>query len=134
MLYFLVLMPNVKYPLKNPAPPCSSCSQEKVIIGKNEVFKVADHDFSKLSIIPDAVLVHDIPENYEHTTEDESEKELISSSKSSKGDWYAGKVYYSFKSIVLEGSTSCGVTEMGNVLENVYVDNETILPPQRWRR
>ena len=101
---------------------------KKVIIGKNEVFKVADHDFSKLSIIPDAVLVHDIPENYEQITEDESEKELISSSKSSKGDWYAGKVYYSFKSMVLEGSTIRGVTEMGNVLENVYVDNETSIP------
>ena len=100
-----------------------------MIIGKNEVFKVADHDFRKLSIIPDAVLVHDIPANYEQTTEDESEKELISCSKSSKGDWYARKVYYSFKSMVLDGSTSLrGVMEMGNVLEKVYVDNETSIP------
>ena len=86
-----------------------------MIISKNEVFKVVDHDFRNLSIIPDAVLVHEIPEKYEQTTEDESE-ELISSSKSSK-------VYYSFKSMVREGNTSLrGVTEMGNVLENVNVE------------
>ena len=96
--------------------------RKKVIIGKNEVFKVTDQDFSKRSIIPDAVLVHDIPENYEQTTEDESSKSL-------KGDWYTRKVYYLFKSMVLEGSISLrGVTEMGNVLENVYVDNETSIP------
>ena len=42
---------------------------------------------------------------------------------------YAGKVYDSFKIMVLEGSTSLrGVMEMGNVLENVHVDNEMSIP------
>ena len=38
---------------------------KKVTIGKNQQFSVANHNYSKLSIIPDAVLVHDIPDSNE---------------------------------------------------------------------
>ena len=41
---------------------------KKVIVGANEIAIVADHDFSKISINPDAVLIHGVPEpdNCEH--------------------------------------------------------------------
>ena len=56
---------------------------KKVIVGANETTVVANHDFCKILIIPDAVLIHDVPEpdNCEHqislndmdkTSEDES--------------------------------------------------------------
>ena len=39
-----------------------------VIVGANETTMVANHDSSKILIIPDAVLIHDVPEtdNCEH--------------------------------------------------------------------
>ena len=37
---------------------------KKVLVGVNETAMVADHDFSKISIIPDAVLIQDVPEPY----------------------------------------------------------------------
>ena len=42
--------------------PIASVSRGKaVIVGRNEKFKVGDHDFSKVSLIPDATLIHSIP-------------------------------------------------------------------------
>ena len=35
---------------------------KKDIVGANETVEAADHDFSKVSIIPDAVPNHDIPQ------------------------------------------------------------------------
>ena len=35
---------------------------KKVVVGVKESFRVADHDFSKVSLIPDAIFVQDIPE------------------------------------------------------------------------
>ena len=103
---------------------------KKVIIGSNQKFEVADHDFSKLLIIPDAVLVHYIPEVTEdiihNSSSDEDERQLIEDSTCHKGEWYAGKVFYAFKSMVLEGSTALrGVVEMGNVLEMNYTAKGT---------
>ena len=40
---------------------------KKVIVDLNEKFLVTDHDFRKLSIIPDAYLLHEIPEKDELT-------------------------------------------------------------------
>ena len=103
---------------------------KKVIIGSNQKFEVADHDFRKLSIIPGAVSVHDIPEVTEdiihNSCSDENERQLIEGSKCHKGEWYAGKVFYAFKSMVLEESTALrGVVEMGNVLEMNYTAKDT---------
>ena len=42
---------------------------KKVIVGLNEKLLVTNHDFSKLSIIPDAYLLHEIPEKDELTDE-----------------------------------------------------------------
>ena len=42
--------------------PLASVSQgKKVVVGVNESFKVADHDFSKVCLIPDVIFVQDIP-------------------------------------------------------------------------
>ena len=34
-------------------------------VGKDEVFKVGYHDYSKVSLIPDAILIHYIPQESE---------------------------------------------------------------------
>ena len=42
-------------------PIAAITRQKKVIAGLNEKFLVTIHDFSKLSIIPEAYLSHEIP-------------------------------------------------------------------------
>ena len=44
-------------------PIASVTRGKKVIVGINQSFEVGDHDFSKISVIPDAVFVQKIPEN-----------------------------------------------------------------------
>ena len=39
-----------------------------MIVGVNQSFQVGNHDFSKMSIIRDAVFVQNIPENHEEQT------------------------------------------------------------------
>ena len=83
--------------------------------------KWADHDFSKLSIIPDGILVHKIPENDEEVQEDGDGDSLKSIRMSSKGQWYKGDTFYSIKPMVFEGSTALhGVVEIGTLLETVH--------------
>ena len=81
----------------------------------------------KLSLISDAVLVHNIPEandSHDSGSEDTAEKKT-----SREGDWYAGRVYYAFKSMVFEGSTSArGVVELGKVLDKEYEGVERLIP------
>ena len=50
-------------------PNCSNCSRHcrKVIICANEVFSVGDTKFAKTIMIPNDVLVDDIPENNEES-------------------------------------------------------------------
>ena len=123
-----------KISIGEPGFPLAAVARgKKVIIGSNQKFEVADHDFSKLSIIPDAVLVHDIPEVTEdiihNSSSDEDERQLIEGSKCHTGEWKAGKVFYAFKSMVLEGSTALrGVVEMENVLEMNYTTKGTPIP------
>ena len=38
---------------------------KQVIVGQNQVFAVADHDFTKLSLIPSVIFFVDIPESSE---------------------------------------------------------------------
>ena len=58
-----------KVSIGEPGFPLAAVSQvKKVLVGANETAMVADDDFSKISIIPDAVLIQDVPEpdNCEH--------------------------------------------------------------------
>ena len=55
---------------------------EIVIVGSNETFMVGDHDFTELSLIPDAYLLHELLK-----TDDSEERPKA-------GEWYTGQVYY----------------------------------------
>ena len=59
----------------------------RVLVGRNEVFQVADHDFSKLSLIPTTILVNEIPESVD-------------------GSWYRGNLYVGVKLTALQSSTA----------------------------
>ena len=48
-------------------------------------------DFSKVSLIPDATLVHKIPEQEEEKSDD------IDYTKKTVGAWYTGQIFYSVK-------------------------------------
>ena len=74
-----------KVSVGEPGTPIASV--KKVIVGLNETFQVADHDFSKISLIPDANFIQSIPEKED-------------------GSWYKGQVYYSIKDMALQGSTA----------------------------
>ena len=98
-----------------PGFPIAAVSRGKqVIVGLNETFKVGDHDYSKVSLIPDATLIHYIPEK-------EEENEEIVTNNSRCGDWYTGKVYYSVKDMPMEGSTAIrGAAELEKALTDHY--------------
>ena len=69
----------------------------KRYFGLNEKFLVTDHDFSKLSNIPDAYLLHEIPEKDELTDEKVDDDLLDKGSR--LGEWYSGQVFYGFNQI-----------------------------------
>ena len=58
---------------------------KKNVVGVNESFRVADHDFSKVSLIPDAIFVQDIPEPQDDKPADEYLHD------DSKNSWFFGK-------------------------------------------
>ena len=97
-----------KVSIGEPGYPIAAVSRgKKVVVGENERFMVTDHDFSKLSIIPDAYLLHDIPDEIEDTPEYSSRI----------GEWYTGQVFYGFKSMVSEGSSAIRCTaEIADVM------------------
>ena len=123
---FLSADAKCKISVGEPGYPLAAVARgKKVIVGENEVFKVADHDYHKLSIIPDGVLVHDIPEHDDEvltdTVDKHSEDTLGSATKQNVGGWYSGNVHYCFKNMVLQGSSSIrGITELGKLLHKEY--------------
>ena len=75
-----------KVSVGEPDFPLASVSQgKKVVVGVNESFRVADHDFSKVSLIPDAIFVQDIPE----PQDDKPAHEYLHDD--SKNSWFFGK-------------------------------------------
>ena len=62
-------------------PIASVTRGQKVIVGINQLFEVSDHNFSKISIIPDAAFVQKIPENKEQ------------GDKGFQSSWLCGKVF-----------------------------------------
>ena len=82
------------------------------MVGVEESFRVADHDFSEVSLISDAIFVQDIPELQDDKPADEY---LYDDSKNS---WFRGQVYYEVKNMVTQASTALrGVAEMGEILD-----------------
>ena len=93
-----------------------------VIVGHNETFAVGDHDFTKLSLIPDAILVHDISED--NTSSDILENEA-GNAWENIGRWYQGQIYYGITEMALEGSSAIrGAVEIGNLI----VSQGNVLP------
>ena len=73
---------------------------------------MADHDFSKVSIIPDAIFVQDIPKPQDDNPNDEYLHD------DSKNSWFHVQVYYKGKNIVTQVSTAFrGVAEIGKILD-----------------
>ena len=64
---------------------------KKVVVGVTETFKVADHDFSKLSFIPDAYLVHEIPDQETEISPLESNVDDNTIMTETIKNWYTGK-------------------------------------------
>lgn len=58
----------------------------QVIVSQTETFAVADHDFTRFSLIPSVVLQVDIPETFD-------------------GSWYSGQVLVGLKDAVFEASS-----------------------------
>ena len=88
-------------------PIASVTRGKKVIVGINQSFEVDDHDFSKISIILDAVFVQKIPENKEQ------------GDKGFQSSWFSGKVFYSVKNMVTQGSSALrGAVEMAKILKS----------------
>ena len=75
-------------------PIASVNGGKRVIVGSNKTFMVGDHDFTKLSLIPEAYLLHELPEP------DDSE------GSPKVGEWYTGQLYYGLKNMVTEDSSA----------------------------
>ena len=76
-----------KVPVGEPGNPIATVTRgKKVIVGNNEKFHVADHDFTKLLLIPDAYLLHEIPEVRDDLTAEESCDDVESGEKSLSGE------------------------------------------------
>ena len=71
------------------------------IFRKNKQFKVDDRGFSKVSFIPDTILLHSIPE--ENCKEDGEDTEC---KKNTVRKWYSEKVFYSVKDMVTQNSSA----------------------------
>ena len=84
-----------------PGYPVAAIEKGKqVIVSKNKVFKVADHDFTKCDIIPSVTMLYDIP---------------ISINKS----FYHEKVYIGLKDPIFQPSDSLRhMTELYKILNN----------------
>ena len=74
------------------------------ILGSNQSFKVGDHDFSKLSLIPDGILILDIPTERSLDEDiDAGDDDGDNRVTTTLGEWYWGQVYYGIKSMVSDG-------------------------------
>ena len=88
--------------------PLACVAQGKeVVAGLKESFQVADHDFIKISIVPDALFIQQIPE------ENDSGGDEFNIDTNS---CFSGQAYYAFKNMVTQGSSAIrGVAEMGKI-------------------
>ena len=100
-----------KVSVVEPDFPLASVSRGKKV-GVNESFRVADHDFSKVFLIPDTIIVQDISE----PQDDKLADEYLHDDR--KNSWFCGQVYYRVKNMVTQVSTTLrGVAQMGKILD-----------------
>ena len=82
--------------------PIATISKAKVVIvGKNEKLKVGDHDFSKVSVILYAILIHSVSEK-DHK-DDGKDTEC---NRDTAGKWYFGKPFTALKILATQGSSA----------------------------
>ena len=90
---------------------------KKVVVSVNETFKVGDHNFSKLSFIPDVYLLHEEPDQETKISTLESNKDDNTIMTKTSKIWYTGQVYYGLKNMVTEGSTAMRcAAEFGKII------------------
>ena len=91
-----------------PEVPVAAVERERqVLVAKNERMVVADHDFTKFSLIPSVIFQVNIPEEISET-------------------WYTGQVYIGFKDAVFEPSSPIRhATELYSVLSSTSTANFT---------
>ena len=82
-----------------------------VIVGHNETY----HNFTKLLLIPDAILVHKIPED--NTSCSDTHENQDHHAHGNIGRWDQGQVHHRIKNMTLEVSSVIrGSLEIGNVI------------------
>ena len=95
-----------------------------VIVGKNKKFQVGDHGFSKVSVIPDIILVNSKPEEYQKQDDKDTK-----CNKQAVGKWCSGKVFYSLRDMETQGSSAIwGTTKLSMAMENVDGSEEIPTP------
>ena len=102
-----------KVPVGEPGYPIATITRgKKVIVGNYGKFMVAEHDFSKLSLIRDVYLSHGILEDSDELTAEKSGDDVKSGKR-----WYLGQVFYGFKSMLTESSNAMRcATEIGELM------------------
>ena len=77
----------------------------RVMVKVGSSFDVADHDFTKFSMIPSVVLMNNIPQDITES-------------------WYRGKVYVSLKDAAFESSSPIfHMTELSSILSSLQQEN-----------
>ena len=83
--------------------------EKKVVVSRNTTFAVADHDYTKLGIVPSVTMICNIPESI-------------------NGDFYAGKVNIGLKDPIFQSSSPLRhATELYNILLEEEVVNKPVL-------
>ena len=84
---------------------------------------MADHNFSKLSIIPDAVLVQQIPED---VIQVEAEPEKAVGSKTN--GWFSGQVFYTLNPVErIHSIATLGLQAVGIMRQSMNAEHERII-------
>lgn len=66
----LLVFVDDKHHLKvgEPGPPVAAVERgRRVVVGLNSKFQVADHDFTKFSLVPSVTMVCDVPESIQES-------------------------------------------------------------------
>ena len=111
MVAFVCTDDKHKISVGEPGTPIAPVPRGKQgIVGRNEVFRVADHDFSKLSLIPTTILINEVPSTVD-------------------GSWYRGTPYVGVKVTALQSSTALrNAREIADCLILKYGSKEEVPP------
>ena len=110
MVAFVCTDDKHKISVGEPGTPIATVPSGKQVVGRNEVFRVADHDFAKLSLIPTTILINEVPSTVD-------------------GSWYRGTPYVGVKVTALQSSTALrNVREISDRLILKHGNKEEVPP------